>query len=207
MLVLALLLACPPAPPVTPTPEAPVPAAPSCLATWKRGSDASVLNEQRASGQAAWRDFATGYASAAIDPASHVAVKHTSRFQVGGQPVLWFTPDRQAAVVASSAFGDLAVVDATSIMPGAEAAVGRVTPEARAALGDRGVVELLLEADAVLIYAHIGGEVCLVEEQAADGAYRAKFTGEHVYFTNEENRDPLAFEVRIAPDGAISVHG
>lgn len=206
MLLLALLLACPPAAPVTQTPEAPVPAVPTCIATWKRSSDASVLSEQRASGPA-WRDFAEAYSSAPIDPAAHVAVKHTSSFQVDGQPVLWFTPARDAAVVADTAFGDVKVVDATSISAGEEAAVGRVLPAARTALGDRGVVQLLVEADAVLIYAHIGGEICLVEEKAEGGAYTARFTGEHVYFTNEENHDALAFEVHIAPDGAITVRG
>lgn len=200
--MLPLLLAC--AAPAPVPVEAPMTA--PCVLTWTRDSGASLLAEQRASGAAGWSDFATLLRAAPIDDA-HFPVAHTARFQVAGRPVVWFTPDRTAVVVDAALFGDLAVVDATSIAAGTTAAVGTVTPAARAALGDRGVVELLVEADVVRIYAHIGGELCLREETTVAGAYMARFAGEHVYFTNDENHAPLAFDVTIAADGAISVAG
>jgi len=54
---------------------------------------------------------------------------------------------------------------------------------------------------------HIGSELCLLSEETdEDGNYEAHLTGEHTYFTNEENVDPLDFVVRIGAEGLISVH-
>jgi hypothetical protein len=206
MLAFLLLLACPPGAPAAP-PEVPVAAAPACVVTWRREKDPSVLNEQRASGEKGWFDFAAAYASAAIDPATMTPVKVTERFQVGGRPILWFAADKQSAVVDRDAASDLAVADATMISAGDEKPVGRFTPAARQALGDRGVVEFLVVSDTIRIYAHVQGEACLVAESTEGGVYTAKFTGEHVYFTNEENRDAMAFTVRIDADGLVSVVG
>jgi hypothetical protein len=131
-------------------------------------------------------------------------VKHVERFHVGGRPVLYFTSDHGLAVVDASAFSDLQVADATALGD-STVVIGTVTPAARAALGDRGVVELLVEADAIRIYAHVEGEVCLTEEASEGGAYRARFSGEHTYFTNQQNTASMSFEVRIAPGGAMTV--
>lgn len=116
---------------------------------------------------------------------------------------VWQHERHDARPLEPGAFTDLVEVDATNVS--AETAVGRVTAAARRSLGDRGVVEALIRADIVRIWAHIEGEVCLVAEASAEGAYTARFTGHHVYYTNERNEAPLAFEVRIAPDGAIVV--
>lgn len=206
MLALLLLLACPPGAPAAP-PEVPVAAAPSCVVTWRRESSASVLNEQRGSGAKGWFDFASSYAAATIDPATMAPVRLTERFQVAGRPILWFAADKQGAVIDRDAAGDLAVVDATVISAGDTKPVGRFTPAARQALGDRGLVEFLVVSDTVRIYAHVHGEACLVSESSEGGAYEAKFTGEHVYFTNEENHDALAFTVRVDADGLVTVVG
>ena len=83
----------------------------------------------------------------------------------------------------------------------------RSTPEARAGLGDRGVAEFLIRADILRIYAHVEGEVCLVEESKADGAWRGRFVGEHTYFTNGEHHARLGFTVTVAADGKVTVNG
>jgi hypothetical protein len=106
-----------------------------------------------------------------------------------------------------AAFGPLRVVDVTGLAEGARAEVGVVTDAARKTLGERGVVELLVLADVVLTYAHIGSEVCLVSEGRDAGAYTARFVGEHTYFTSRENTGRLAFAVTIAADGAIVAVG
>ncbi len=177
-----------------------------CLVTWTRSSGASVLSEQRGAGGPRWDDFPEAVAAGTPTP-EHVAVAHTAAFVVDGRPVLYFSPDRATWIVDAAAFTDLAVADVVKLGAGKVANVGAVKPAARAALGDRGVAELLIQADLVRTWAHIGSTLCLVSESAADGAYRAAFTGTHTYFTSRKNEDPLAFELAIAPDGAIAITG
>lgn len=178
-----------------------------CLTIWHRSSGASILDEQRSTATAPWRDFASAYAAAAVDATWAEPVLHTAAFRVGGRPVFWFADDRASVVVDAAAFSHLDVGDATAIPVGTAVVIGTVTPGARASLGDRGVVELLVLSDSIRIYAHLEGEACLRSEVVDAGAYTATFSGEHLYFTNSENRDPLAFSVRIGPGGEITLAG
>jgi hypothetical protein len=203
-LLLAALFGCP-APAAAPVGETMSKPA-TCLATWSMGKGASVLSEQRSLPGQDWFDFATGYEAAAID-ATHVPVKATARFTVDGAPVLYFTADGAQAIVDARVFSALTAVDATGITAGTTATVGVLQPGARGKLTSRDVVEFLVRADAIRTWAHIGSELCLVAESESDPAFTAEFTGEHVYFTNQENHGRLAFVVTIAGDGTVTVTG
>jgi hypothetical protein len=168
-------------------------------------SSHSVLGEQRSRGPA-WRDFATAYAAADITPA-HLPVAAVARFGVAGAPLLYFTPDATAAVVDARYLGRLAAVDATALSPGDVAVIGEVTPAGRAALAPALLAEFLMAADVVRTYAHLESEVRLEGRDDADGGWTGRVTGEHVFFTHDEHRAALAFDLVLAPDGTLTAVG
>jgi hypothetical protein len=191
--------ATPPTPPSSPTL--------TCLARYALGQQ-SVLDEQRSRGGAQrWDDFAKGYPAATIDPATHHAVEVVADYRVADTPLLWFTPDFAAAVVDVAMLGDLQIVDATRLGIDERIEIGTVTAAGRAGLRGRRLAEFLLKSDAIQTYVHIGSTLCLIAEVDDANRYRAEFTGEHEYYTNEENHDPLAFSLEIAGDGRIVITG
>jgi hypothetical protein len=165
----------------------------------------SVLEELRSHGQQ--DDFPRSYAAATIDRANQVPVEAVKSHQINGSPILWFDAGKTAVVVDSAALSAVNLVDATRIQAGEIAAVGTVAPAALATIDARDLVTFLIRARVIATYAHIGSELCLAEEVKNDAGYRARYTGEHTYYTNEKNVDPLAFEVRIDPAGAIAIFG
>jgi hypothetical protein len=203
LLVSVLLLAC--TPPKTGAPEMTQAETKTCLARWQIEASASVLNEQRGAGPP-WEDFPRRYAAAAI-AAGYSPVKTVERFRFQAQPLLWFTPDKRDAVLDTRFSSGLEAVDVPRLGPGERKVLGALRAEAARALAPREILEFLLRADLLRTYWHIGSELCLERESSADGGYRAELSGEHVYFTNEENHDPLAFAVEIGADGVVAVTG
>lgn len=193
-------------------PEQQAPAA-TCLARYELDSDRSVLAEQRRRGGAArWDDFPKRYAAAYLEPETDHPVEQVERFRIGDTPLLWFTPDFSAAVVNAAVLSELPVVDATSLEVGERVELGALTELGQGKIGEREMVEFLLEAGVIQTYVHIGSKLCLVAEdkrgQEGEGRpYGAEFSGEHVYFTNEENRDALGFRVELDGEGRMAIIG
>lgn len=191
-----------------PTP-APTPSNPAvtCIARYELGSK-SVLDEQRRRGGAnRWSDFATRYRAATIDPTTHHAVEVVSGYHLGDAKLLWFTPDFADAVVDATVLGDLKIVNATGLRVGEREEIGVLTELGRTKLRGRELTEFLLKSDTIGTYVHIGSTMCLIAETDEADGYRAELTGEHEYYTNEENHDPLAFSLEITSDGRITITG
>ena len=185
----------------------PSPTPTPCLDRFTVEHARSVLSEQRSIGPG-WDDFPTRFAASTVDPTTFLPVKAVAEYRVSGQPVLYFTPDRRAAVVDSRYFSDLAVADPTRMRPGEMAMIGAVRETARREMGGRALAKLLVLAGVVRVYWHVEADVCLETETASqDGAYEAVISGTHTYFTNERNEGHFAFLLRIAPDGAITLVG
>jgi hypothetical protein len=161
----------------------------------------SVLEAMRRRGVC--RDFPTAFSAAAINE-SQDPVPLLESYKVEGRPVFWFAKVGLSVVVDRRVFGGLKVVDATSLAVGEVQDIGRLTLPAKLPLPD--VAVLLVTADVVLTYAHIGSSLSMVCGEE-DGAFRAEFTGHHVYYTTEENRESLHFEVRIGPLGEMAATG
>jgi hypothetical protein len=179
----------------------------TCMVRYELGST-SVLDEQRRRGGAMrWNDFPKRYLAATIDPATHHAVEAVSAYRIADAPLLWFTPDFADAVVDATVLGELTIVDATRLREGERVEIGLLTERGRTELPGRQLLELLLKSDAIQTYIHIGSTLCLIAEVAEAGSYRAELTGEHEYYTNEENHDPLAFSLEIGSDGRIAITG
>ena len=209
-----------PSPAVTPpsTPTDPAAPAATCLARWAFDNDRSVLAEQRQRGGAArWDDFPTRYPAAYLDPDADHPVELVARFEVGATPLLWFTADFSEAVVNAAVLSELAIVDATGLAVDQQATIGRLTELglghlrgaawASTGLGGRELAEFLLAAGVVQTWVHIGSELCLLAEHDDEHGYRARFTGEHEYYTNEANLDPLGFELVVTAAGSITIVG
>jgi len=207
-----------PTPTPTPTPKPkPTPkpvtkpeptSATECVETFRFDSDASVLDEQRGrGGSKRWDDFATHYAAAYIDLETDHPVQAVEAFTVGKTPLLWFRSDFASAVVNAAVLSELQVVDVTGLAAGKRSQIGTLGPLGQGKIGGRALLHFLMRADVIQTYVHIGSTVCLLSESDDERGYMAQLSGEHVYFTNEENRDAFRFSFVLGPDGVITVTG
>ena len=126
-------------------------------------------------------------------------------YRVDGTPILWFAPDKTAAVVNAAVFSDLTVADPTRMARGETAEVGILAASARGKIAGRDVAKFLIHAGAIRTYWHVGSVVCLEAEGNRAGGYEATFAGVHTYFTHGERHGQFRFTLRLAPDGAIAV--
>jgi hypothetical protein len=197
-----------------------------CRARYTIEHEESPLAELRELG--GWRDDAQDrFPAGTMDPKTQHPVTATAGLQLEGRPIAWFSPALDAVVLDGAAFAPLRRADATMLPPATASAprsepeaislrqvVGRVTPQARKALGDRGVLEVLLRIEAIRTYWHIGADVCLTSERSLDDAYRAELHGVHQWLvtSNASGRAHkleagFAFAVEIDPEGEVSVMG
>jgi hypothetical protein len=167
----------------------------------------SVLDEQCRLGTP-WFDFATEYPLALVD-SSYLAVSATKAILYQQEPLLYFSPDRSQAVVSDRAFlTTLSVVDATNLQEGDKKVLGCIRPEVLAAIGPHAIVRFLVLADALRIYAHLEGFVCLYHEQTeSDGTWEGHFEGEHTYMTSGHHTQRMHFSVCIEASGRIFATG
>lgn len=196
-----------------------------CRARFTLERDRSPLVELRELG--GWRDVVQErFPAAVIDRDAQRPVTAAAAVRLEGQPIAWFSPTLDAVVLDGAAFAPLRRADATGAgtTPAGSATaaavearqvVGRVVPRARQALGDRAVLELLLRVEAIETYWHLGADLCLTEEHAANGTYRAELEGVHHFLaarrgSREGERKVearLAFAVEIDAEGLVSVVG
>jgi len=182
-------------------PDTPPRHATTCLARWELDRSGSVLGEHRSLGVPV-PDFSTSWDAEQPDPATWQPVRAVERFQVGGTPLLWFTPDNGRVVVHAGHLSPLTAADPTRMSAGTSTTIGQLrTP---GALPPRDLVELLVRSQVILTYWHIGATLCLVEE-VAEPAYRARFEAVHEYYTNEENHDAYGFTFVLEADGRMRV--
>lgn len=168
-------------------------------------SDTSVLSEQRRVGKPA-DDFQKVFPAMKIDPQVMMHVMATVDFQLGKQPLLWFSQDKSQVVVDERWFGDLAMVNVTTLGEGKKAVIGRLKEGGRK-LPPRVIAWFLMRAGILQTYIHIESTVRLESEKTEGPSYLAVFTGKHLYFTNERNERPFRFRFIIEEDGTLRVEG
>lgn len=168
-------------------------------------SDTSVLSEQRRVGKPA-DDFQKVFLAMKIDPQVMTHVMATVDFQLGKQPLLWFSQDKSQVVVDERWFGDLTMVNVTSLEKGKKAVVGKLKEGARK-LPPRVIAWFLMRSGVIQTYIHIESTVRLESEKVQGTGYEAVFGGKHLYFTNERNERSFSFRFIIEQDGTMSVEG
>ncbi len=165
----------------------------ACLDQFSVSRDASPLQAMRAQGLRA-DDFPESYSAGVVDRGK---MKELGPF--GG--LLWVDGTRVIADSALAASG-LQVVDVTRLRAGERAIVGKWRKGAGAE-----VAKLLLRAEVIRTYWHIESKICLEAESTKDGVWEGRYSGEHIYFTNERNVGRFAFSVRMEADGTVAVTG
>ncbi|MCA9653456.1 MAG: hypothetical protein H6712_11200 [Myxococcales bacterium] len=179
-----------------------------CRATYTLDHEDSPSTELRELGGGG-SDLQPRFPAAEIDPAEQRPVSATAGLGIEGRPIAWYSKALDVVVLDGAAFAPLRAVDATVVAPGAVESIGRVTAHAREALGDRGVLELLLRAGVVRSYWQLGADLCVSDEQIGEGEYRARLHGVH-HLRRERGRrgeQPLAFELWIDAEGEITLAG
>lgn len=166
----------------------------------------SVLAEHRS--HARVDDFHRAFEAERIDDGTFTPVSVVDGFTVGGQPILQFTDHHDRIVVDAAMMSSLTTVDVTSLARGARIHVGTLTRDGMSGIQPRRLVEFLIRADVLRTYCHM--ESCTYlrsDSHREDGEYRAQLDGTHTYFTNKENCEQFAFELRLSPAGVIEVIG
>lgn len=146
--------------------------------------------------------------AAVADEPGLEAIGGLDAYRIDGAPPLLRSKAAKSVVVNKRYFSALARADATRIRPGAVLQIGRFLDTSFRAMTPGKLVSFLLESQIIITYWHIEAQLCLEKESDTAAAYAAWFTGQHVYFTNERNVDPLRFVVRIdRKNGAMTVEG
>ena len=123
-----------------------------------------------------------------------------------GRPLLFRSIQKKEVVVSDADFSSLLRADATRITPGEEVAIGRALKDEL--LAPSFLLPLLLKGQILITYWHTDADIRLTGESASNGRICYEFKGEHHYYTNEKNTDPLSFAVCVeAKSGQISVLG
>lgn len=203
-----------PSPPMESSQEKPVmrsspPGTPSPHCVFEVFSDGGqgVLQEQRRLGSA-WPDFPSTYPSAKPEPKTYKVVEAVAAFGSAGTPWLWFTPDLQQAVVRDDVFATpVHIIDATNLAVGQRVVVTSLVEAARAQIDPKRLAEFLLRSEAIRIYAHIEGKVCLRKESSTAAGWQGEFVGDHTYYTQEQVTRPLHFMVEVTTQGDVLVVG
>jgi hypothetical protein len=165
--------------------------------------DASVLDEHRSLGKQV-DDFQQTFPAVKIDPKTMKAVKATAEFRLDGQPLLWFAADKSKAVLDARVFGDLTMVNVTTLGEGKTAVVGRIKEPGRT-LAPRAVAWFLMRSGILQTFVHLESTVKLDGEKTAGGRYEAAFSGKHLYYTNERHESAFRFRFIIEADGTLRV--
>lgn len=182
--------------------DAPAP----CLRTIELTHHASVLEEQRSIGPHR-DDFQRTFQSVHVDPETYTPVEATSGIEVAETPVFWWTPAKDAAVVHGAIAGELRSRDAFVLRPGERVTLGRLDEISVDRISGLDWLELMVRAHVIGTYAHLQSALCVVEQKGAPlEGFDAEVKGEHVYFTNEENRDRYRFAFRIE-DRVMTLEG
>ena len=170
---------------------------------WSLDRDASVLAEQRARGPHQ-HDFFSRYEAVAIADDAHAPLEVLKSFTRDGAAIFYLTPDKREVVVDARFSTTLEVVDATSLGEGRTAKLGELLDRSLKGLT---VLELLVRADAIRTYAHMGSEVRVERAETSGASFDALVRGEHVYFTSRQHRASFAFRFRVEANGDLHVTG
>lgn len=167
--------------------------------------DTSVLEEQRRIGKPL-DDFQAVYPAVKIDPQTMTAVKATADFRLDDRALLFFAADKSKVVLDELVFGDLAMVNVTTLGEGKTAVIGKLKEPGRK-LAPRAVAWFLMRAGILQTFAHLESTVKLESGRAAEGRYEAVFSGKHVFYTNSRHEPSFRFAFHIGKDGEMSVKG
>lgn len=179
---------------------------PQCLAEWHITDHASVLEEQRRTGPHR-DDFQRTFEAVEVDLDTFKPVEATADLRIGERHVLWWPPERDAAVLDAQYAADFSGRDAFTLAAGESVELGQLR-DAAEGLSPRRWLEVMVRGGILNPYAHLEATLCITKE-AGDWStgYEATVDATHTYYTNEENVDAYRFRLEITADHAVKVKG
>jgi hypothetical protein len=181
---------------------------PACILEIEVDKASSYLSEVRSKLGFDLPDWQTEFEALDVDENEHKPLEAASSFTIDGKRLLWWDPDTKRVFVDARHFGKLTAVDAPKLQAGETARIGPFKGHAEGLLQPRSLAEFLIRAGVIQTFWHVEAKLCLREEsKGGDGSWRGTFDAEHVYFTNEQNRDAYSFSIEIDPSGAVSATG
>ncbi|MDZ4401904.1 hypothetical protein [Prosthecobacter sp.] len=165
--------------------------------------DTSVIEEQRRDGKHA-DDFQKSFPAMKIDPQTMTAMKTTAEFRLDDQPLLWFAADKSNAVLDERCFGELTMVNVTTLAKDGKITLGQLKEPGRK-LTPRAVAWFLMRAGVVQTFVHLEATVHLDSEKHEGSRYEAVFSGKHLFYTNERHESAFRFRFIIEEDGTMRV--
>ncbi len=100
-------------------------------------------------------------------------------------------------VINKDYFSALRKTDGTDTRTGGKQVIGNFLDITFSRLSPRQLALFLIESQIIQTYWHVEAELSLYSEEETEDIYSARFTGQHIFFTNERNTSPLDFTVRI----------
>ncbi len=119
------------------------------------------------------------------------------------EPVVWQNHARTEAFVNERCFGDLEVVDATSLK--SPRTIGEVRSKFSASWPPDRIIRFLLLAGIVRTFIHVEAKLQRSERTVSGQGYAETYNGEHVYFTNREVRSRLGFTLIVSTKGMVNI--
>ena len=113
--------------------------------------------------------------------------------------------DNSEVVVNAAVLSDLNVAEVTRLTEGTPTAIGTLGELGRGKISGREMLKFLIHARAIGTYIHIGADLCIAHEEETGGAYVARVSGTHTYFTSKENIDDVHFEFRMGDKGQLEI--
>lgn len=165
--------------------------------------DTSVLEEQRRDAKHA-DDFQKSFPAMEIDPQTMTALKTTAEFRLDDQPLLWFAADKSKAVLDERCFGELTMVNVTTLAKDGKITLGKLKEPGRK-LAPRAVAWFLMRAGVIQTFVHLEATVHLDSEKHEGSRYEAVFSGKHLFYTNERHESAFRFRFIIEEDGTMRV--
>jgi hypothetical protein len=138
-------------------------------------------------------------------PAEGFSPLTAPELQYQGRPHFYRSEAAKEIIVDATAFSAIERPDATRMKPGEERLLGRALKSEL--LEPHRLLPLLLNGQMIITYWHTDAEIRFVGEESRAGRSCYLFEGEHHYYTNEKNTDPVRFAVCVDGSKQIFVVG
>ena len=141
--------------------------------------------------------------AAAITRGIHSSIKCLESLKLDGQAFIFYSAG--GLVTDEQLFSDLAHVNPLRMDAGERQPIGYVRASVGTLVEAEKIALALLRVGVVTTYLHIGAYLSYSTRRTADNGWCVSFRGVHVYFTNDRNEEPVAFDLQIDGEGLIFV--
>ena len=132
-----------------------------------------------------------------VDGTNYAVLPNLVRYNKSNLILIGRNEKLRKVAVNDQVFSDLKRGDAARKADEKDQNIGFIKEKALGLYNPRELVQFLLESHVIITYWHIESKLTLKDEEENRDLYKARFTGNHIYFTNKKNVSPLDFTVSI----------